>query len=224
MSCHTFHNNEKEESTNDLIVVPVLNEAQKWGSVNIEFKSIYSKEWTSYLFDSILGVLLFVAVSGFVGYMFILRKALSILDPKSVVPDRVRSAFNALSEGVLIIDNKEQILMANDAFAKKINHDTGSLLGVKASAIKWQHTKNEHSKMPWVVAIEDGKVISDVVLNLSIPDVGVRSFSCNSTPIRDDNGDIQGALITINDITDIQESNLLLKNAVSAVNVLKARR
>lgn len=220
------HSIEKLESTQDLVIVPVLAGSQRWGSVNIEFKSIYSNSLFSFLYDSILGVMLFVAVSGFVGYLFILRKALSVLDPKSVVPDRVRSAFNALSEGVLIIDNKEQILMANDAFAEKINHEASDLLGVKASALKWTYASRDlrkmTDKMPWLDAIKEGEVITDVVLNLSIPDVGLRSFSCNSTPIRDDNGDTQGALITINDITDIQESNLLLKNAVSAVNALKA--
>lgn len=221
------NNNKKAKSTEDLIIVPVLAGTQKWGSVNIEFKSIYSTSMFSFIFDSILGVLLFVAVSGFFGYMLILRKSLSVLDPKSVVPDRVRAAFNALSEGVLIIDKKEQILMANNAFAEKTGHDASELLGIKASALRWTYANRELRKMtdklmPWVGAIREGEVITDVVLNLSIPNSGVKSFSCNSTPIKDDNGNTQGALITINDMTDIQESNLLLKNAVGAVSALKS--
>ena len=59
------------------------------------------------LTGSIFGLLLFVALASITGYIFILRKALSVLDPKAVVPERVRTAFNALAEGVLILDDKE---------------------------------------------------------------------------------------------------------------------
>ncbi|MFW2372993.1 MAG: PAS domain-containing protein [Gammaproteobacteria bacterium] len=218
-------NLEQAKSTDDIVIVPVFSGTERWGSVNIEFKSIYSDSMFAFLTDSILGILLFVAVSCFIGYMFILRRALSVLDPKSVVPDRVRSAFNALSEGVLIIDKKEQIIMANNAFAKKINQNANDLLGVKASSLKWKYANRElrkiHDKMPWVYAIQEGVIKTDMVLNLTVRGSGVRSFSSNSTPIKDDNGITQGALVTINDITDIQETNVLLENAVNAVNSLK---
>ena len=94
------------ESTNEVVIVPVFSGQNKWGSVNVEFESLYSSSLISYLSNSVLGILLFVAIGCFAGYLFILRKALKVLDPKSVVPDRVRSAFNALSEGVLIVDKK----------------------------------------------------------------------------------------------------------------------
>ena len=211
----------KSKSTDDIVVVPVFAGAEQWGSVNVEFKSIYGVGQFSFLTDSILGILLFVAFGSFAGYLFILRKTLKVLDPKSVVPDRVRTAFNTLSEGVLIIDDKEQIIMANNAFAEKINKNADDLLGVNASSFKWKHINRElreaDSKMPWVFAIKEGVNKIGVALRLSTRGSGVRSLSTNCAPIHDDNGKTRGALITFDDVTDIQETNVLLENAVSTL-------
>ncbi len=211
----------KSKSTDDIVVVPVFAGAEQWGSVNVEFKSIYGVGQFSFLSDSILGILLFVAFGSFAGYLLILRKTLKVLDPKSVVPDRVRTAFNTLSEGVMIIDDKEQIIMANNAFAEKINKNADDLLGVSASSFKWQHINRElreaDSKMPWIDAIKEGVNKIGVALKLSTRGSGVRKLSANCAPIHDDNGKTRGALITFDDVTDIQETNVLLENAVSTL-------
>jgi diguanylate cyclase (GGDEF)-like protein len=214
---------DEEESIDNIVVVPVFAGAEKWGTVNVEFNSVYAGGMFSFLTDSILGILLFVAISGFIGYLFILKKALRVLDPKAVVPDRVRSAFNALSEGVLIVDKKEQIIMANDAFAKKLNINADELLGIKASSFKWKYINRDLFKsntiMPWMLAIKEGVNKIGVSLNLSTPDAGVRALSTNCAPILDDNGDTRGALVTFDDITDVEETNVLLENAVTTLTM-----
>lgn len=210
---------DEEQSTDNIVIVPIFAGAERWGSVNVEFGSVYAGGIFSILTDSILGILLFVALGCFIGYMFILRKALKVLDPKAVVPDRVRKAFNTLSEGVLIIDNKEQIIMANNAFAEKLNEDPNDLLGARASSFKWKHINREmrdsNAKMPWVSAIKEGVNKIGVSLNLSIPGAGVRAISTNCAPIQDDSGNTRGALVTFDDITEVQETNVLLENAVT---------
>lgn len=212
---------EEQHSKDNIVIVPVFAGAERWGSVNVEFGSIYSGGIYAALTDSILGILVFVALGCFVGYMFILRKALKVLDPKAVVPDRVRKAFNTLSEGVLIIDNKENIIMANNAFAEKLDEDPDELLGAKASSFKWKHINTElrdsNEKLPWASAIKDGVNKIGVSLNLSTPGSGVRALSTNCAPITDDNGNTRGALVTFDDITDVQETNVLLENAVTTL-------
>lgn len=207
------------ESTDKVVVVPVFSGQERWGSVNVEFNSLYSGGFISYISDSVLGILLFVSIGCFFGYLFILRKALKVLDPKGVVPERVRSAFNTLSEGVLIVDDKEQIIMANDAFAEKINQEPEDLLGVNASSFKWKHankeTRESTKQLPWELAIKQGVKKIGTALNLSTDNAGVRSLSANCAPIQDDNGNTRGALITFDDITDVQETNILLENAVT---------
>ena len=212
---------EIDQSKSNIVIVPVYAGADRWGSVNVEFSSIYSNGIYSALRESILGMLLFVALGCFFGYMFILRKALKVLDPKAVVPDRVRKAFNTLSEGVLIVDKKDQIIMANDAFAEKLDEDANDLLGTKASSYKWKHISRElrdsDTKMPWISAIKEGVNKVGVSLKLSTPGSGVRALSTNCAPITDDNGNTRGALVTFDDITEVQETNVLLENAVTSL-------
>ncbi|UCB56112.1 MAG: diguanylate cyclase [Thiotrichales bacterium] len=207
-----------QRSTDNFIVIPIFDRSERWGSVNVEFAD-YKAGVIDWLSGSIFGLLLFVALSTFVGFIIILRKTLRVLDPKAVVPDRVKSAFNALAEGVLILDDKEQIMMANDAFAKQIDKEPEKLVGAKASALKWKMMKSdEHAEeLPWVSSLEGGIRKIGVALNLSTPHMGIRSMSTNSAPILDDAGKTRGALVTFDDITDVEESNILLENAVTTL-------
>ena len=204
-----------EKSTENFVHIPIFNRAERWGSVNVEFAQATSG-LPSILGESIFGLLLFVALASIAGYIFILRKALSVLDPKAVVPERVRTAFNALAEGVLILDDKEQIMMANDAFARQVDKDPDTLVGAKASTLKWKLRKSEKDeKLPWLNSLEGGIKKVGVALNLSTPHMGIRAMSTNSAPILDDTGKTRGALVTFDDITDVEESNVLLENAVT---------
>ena len=205
-------------SHEDLIFIPIFNGAERWGTVNVEFAPVYTGGVWGYFKQSIFGMLLIVALTCIVGFMFILRKALHFLDPKAVVPERVRTAFNTLSEGVLILDNNEKIMMANDAFASQVNKDPGSLLGTRASSLKWKLRKIDgEDQFPWINSIEEGVRKVGVALNLATPHMGVRSMSANSAPILDEEGKARGTLVTFDDITDVEESNVLLENAVTTL-------
>jgi len=111
--------------------------------------------------------------------------------------------------------------MANDAFAKKLNEDADKLLGANVSSFKWKHINRDlresSNKMPWVDAIKEGVQKVGVSLNLSTPGLGVRALSTNCAPILDDNGNTRGALVTFDDITEVEETNVLLENAVSTL-------
>ncbi len=71
--------------------------------------------------------------------------------------------------------------------------------------------------MPWVYAIKEGVNKIGVALRLSTRGLGVRSLSANCAPILDDKGKTRGALVTFDDVTDIQETNVLLENAVTTL-------
>ena len=214
----TYQNAKEDLSLEDLVFIPIYAGAERWGTVNVEFEPVYTAGIWGYFRQSIFGMLLIVALSCIVGYIFILRRALHFLDPKAVVPERVRTAFNTLAEGVLIVDDKEQIMMANDAFAKQIDTDPGELLGIKASSLKWKLRKSEdEDQFPWIKSIEEGVRKVGVALNLSTPHMGIRSISANSAPILDEEGKTRGSLVTFDDITDVEESNVLLENAVTTL-------
>jgi diguanylate cyclase (GGDEF)-like protein len=213
-----LHDSENTSEEN-MIVVPIFAGEHQWGFVYVEFESLYSTGILSILTDSIFGILLFITLTCFIGYMFILKKSLSVLDPKAVMPDRVCTAFNTLSEGVMILDDKEQILMANNAFAEKVQKTPEELLGINISTMKWKHIGREqretHEDMPWKYAIRDGANRVGVALKLATSSAGVRSLSTNCAPIQDDKGKSRGVLVTFDDVTGMEETNVLLENAVT---------
>ncbi|VAW56864.1 diguanylate cyclase/phosphodiesterase (GGDEF & EAL domains) with PAS/PAC sensor(s) [hydrothermal vent metagenome] len=217
-------------SSENSVIVPIFAGDKQWGMVNVEYKSLYDVGFMAYLQNSIAGLLLIVSFGCFFGFLIILKRSLAVLDPKNVMPERVCAAFNTLSEGVLILDDKEQIMMANKAFADNIKKTPDELLGVNMESMKWKHMSREarHSseKMPWVGAIEQGEKHVGVALNLSSRGSGVRLFSTNTAPIQDDKGNIKGALVTFDDVTGVDETNVLLENAVTTLreNELEIKR
>ena len=212
---------QNNKSQQNMVTVPIYSGAEKWGAVNVEFNSLYSSSIIPGFTNSILSLLLFLTLSCFFGFMFILRKSLTVLNPKAVMPDRVRTAFNTLAEGVMILDDKERIIMANNSFASKINQNADELLGVSVSSLKWKHVnkklQKEKDSMPWKYAVRDGVKQMGIALNLATKGTGVRTLSTNCAPIQDEKGKIRGALVTLDDITDVEETNVKLENAVTTL-------
>ena len=60
---------------------------------------------------------LFMFGSCFGAFYMYLGRMLRHLDPSHAVPARVRSALDTLAEGLLVIDKKQNIVLANQAFA-----------------------------------------------------------------------------------------------------------
>jgi PAS domain-containing protein len=48
-------------------------------------------------------------------------RILKQLEPSAVIPGRVNTAFDTLSDGVFIVDEDEKILPTNQVFSKKSN-------------------------------------------------------------------------------------------------------
>jgi len=79
----------------------------------------------------------FVAAVSMIVFLIYLRKMLQHLDPSKVVPPRVRSALDTLAEGLLVIDNRERIVLANHAFATIVGRKPEEMLGSRASQFHW---------------------------------------------------------------------------------------
>ncbi len=213
-------------SSINMVVVPVFSGETRWGSVNVEFNSMGVGFLSSFSNSDYL-VLLFIALSSFLGYMFILKRSLQVLDPRAVIPGRVNAAFNTLAEGVVIVDDKERIVMANESFASIIGQQAEDLVGMDVSGFKWKLINNgmnedkafnnkhrDDDRLPWKRSIKEGDKQVGVLMSLATQNGDVRAISANSSPIHDGKGSARGALITIDDITDVEEANLMLESTV----------
>ncbi len=205
-------------STQTHVQVPIFKDEVQWGTVEVVFTPLSPKSFFDLMTKSFLGLLLFVAVCGFLFYLFFIKKVLRELDPSSVIPERVKSAFNALAEGLLILDEKEQIILANDAFAEKIKTSTERLIGKRASALPWNNdSKNGGKLLPWQRCLRDKKRQIAVSLKFQSDNHIRRTFVVNVAPIFDVKGRIRGTLATFDDMTDLEKKHNELQSTVGAL-------
>ena len=106
-----------EFSTNTQVAVFIWEAENKWGQVELRFSPLVAEGWIGVLTGPQTKLLLFMSLLCFVGFYLYLGKMLKQLDPSQAVPERVRSALDTMAEGLLVLDNKEQIMLANRAFA-----------------------------------------------------------------------------------------------------------
>ena len=120
------------------IQVPILQDNKTWGAVELSFAPFDSNDFSNIIKNSFWGLLLFVACSGFLAYLLMLKRALKELDSSAVISPRVKAAFDTLTEGILILDEQGRIVLANSAFCDKFGLTFDSLMGQEASNLGWE--------------------------------------------------------------------------------------
>jgi len=206
-----WKNQENDSSTINYIQVPIYAKSGRWGTLEVSFVpmgTIWSNMFTRHSFS---GMLLFMFIFGFIGYWLFLKRALSELDPSSVVPDRVRSALDGLKEGLIIIDNNERIVFVNNALTEKLSLTEAQLIGKKLSHLSWQD--NEENKgidiynLPWNVLLTTGKIPTLKTIKLKTIHESILTFDVNVSPLKTPNQKLKGVIVTIDDVTTLERKN-----------------
>ena len=213
------------KSTSSHVLVPLLQNGNLWGNVELRFKALKSDSILGFVEKGIFKLLVFCLLIGFFVYLVFMLRTLRQLDPSAVIPDRVNAAFDTLSEGVMIVDEEEQILLTNKAFSDKIGRDAMSMLGGKASELKWERVSKQKSgtKLPWLDVLKTGNATIGAQFNLTAEDGKTFKFAINASPILSPEGKAQGVLITLDDITEIEERNVELQSMVSRLQKTEAQ-
>jgi diguanylate cyclase (GGDEF)-like protein/PAS domain S-box-containing protein len=140
-------------------------------------------------------LLVLFALLSFIAFFVYMKRTLRHLDPTTVMPKRVKYAFDTLTEGVIIMDAKGRIILANRAFADKLGCTVEALMGLKASQLDWinPETNSPLERAPWLEVMANGRNRSGIMANIS--------------PILDDAGRSRGALATFDDVTELERKN-----------------
>ena len=214
-----------DESTSSHILVPLLDRDLLWGYVELRFKTLKGNSLLGFFQKEIFRLIVFSVLIGFFAYLVFMLRTLRQLDPSAVIPDRVNAAFDALAEGVMILDEDEQILLTNKAFTERIGRDSVVLFGKKASDLKWQRVSRKKSgtDLPWIEVLKTGKAIAGAQFGL-ITDEGEHiKYAINASPVLGPDGKAQGVLVTLDDITQVEEQNVQLKTMVHRLEETKAQ-
>lgn len=205
-----------DKSTYTHVQVPIFQNSKRWGTVEISFESLDGFGSLLGFNGSVIPLVLYIALVGFFAYSFFIKRTLRELDPRSVIPERVKSAFDALSEGLVVLDEKAQIILANGSFAEKIEQSADKLLGRKISRLGWKSTseKQDAGHLPWDTALISKERQIGVPMRYETKYKNALTFMVNATPIKDAKGAVRGALATFDDLTDLETKQIELKGTI----------
>ena len=206
-----------DESTLQFLQVPIFSGNQPWGVLQIAFRQTGATGLDWFLTDPWVRFLAFVSVMGFFGYLFFMKRTLRQLDPSGIVPTRVKAALDALSQGVVMIDARDLIVLTNDSFSRAVDKPVTSLIGTDLGTLGWTSVIPADSLMvhPWTRAVMDRQPLDHIPLLLNLPNGELRKFIVNTVPIMDDGSTVRGALVSFHDVTELDRANSQLKDANS---------
>ena len=214
-----------DSSTPDHIQIPIFNSTERWGTVQLRFRSLDNGGWLSWLKDPWVQFLGLVVGSGFWAYFLYMKRTLRQLDPSSVVPMRVKAAFDVLTEGVVLLDNGERIVLANRAFGKIMGKDPNELVGHRLDEYHWSSVPPAPplTTLPWKTARQDKCVELDFPIMLPNAEKKSCKFRMNCTPILNEQEQVQGLLVSLSDVTKLEEVIVALESSKADLESLAMR-
>lgn len=207
---------EDKQSTETEVKVPIWSQASEWGQLELRFAPLNAPGLAGVLKDERVRMLAFIAGCCFVAFYFYLGRMLKQLDPSRAVPERVRSALDTLAEGLLVVDVEGNIVLANQAFVNLTSTNTEELIGRPATALRWCDGSGDSVQAgahPWAATVAQGVTRRDEVVCIRDRAGHLRTLMVNSTPVMVGEGKHGGALVTFDDITQLQEKEIELRGA-----------
>lgn len=208
-------------STPTHIQIPVFRNQEKWADVELRYVPLMKRAPAGILGNSFVGLLIFVGVVGFFCYLIVIKIVLRVLNPSEVIPERVQRAFNIMREGIILLDTKERIVMANRSFAKHFDRVPEAMTGMKGSELGWHgyQSAEQVEQLPWNKILIGEVDEKTSFLSLTDSSGGRSKFAVKATAISTDTGDCRGSLVTFDDITEMEVKNLELGELVEKLQL-----
>ena len=215
---------------------------EDWG--NIEFTFTAKKEQTGVLgrITPWARLAIFLGSATFILYMIYLGAMLKQLNPSKAVPQRVRSALDNLTEGLLVLDRSGKIVLANKVFGQCTELDTAEIVGATPEeVIQWKDSSGDPiTEFPWFEASETGEQVMDRIMTFELPPLEIDpeqldddldeaelaklskprtlTFKVNCAPVMAESSKGNGVLVSFENVTELENS----KNAAEYANQAKS--
>ncbi|HEV7802846.1 MAG TPA: response regulator [Burkholderiales bacterium] len=215
-------------SSETQIEVPILAAGQKWGQLELRYVPVAHGGLLGLWYSPLLRFAAFMVVGAFFGFYFYLSRVLSQLDPSRAIPGRVRAALDTLAEGLLVIDRRQNVVLANEAIARLLGTTSDALIGTQVSKLAWLGTDGspvEAEHHPWVQSLSGGTPPSNATIGLRDGESRLRTFIVNCAPVLGAKGRAAGVFISLDDVTQLEENKAELgkaKERAEAANQAKS--
>lgn len=202
-----------EQVITDDVTVPLMQRGREWGQLSFRFLSTDNQAWHVRYRESPLFLIAFMGLCSFPLFYLFLGKMLKELNPSEAVPSRVRSALDTIAEALLVLDARGNIVLANSAFAELTGKEPETLLGVSASDLPWQSDSGEVHHV-WADSLFEAKTTRHEKIGFTNAEGQVRTFIVNCSPVFAANDQVGGVLISMDDVTQLEEQEILLRESM----------
>ncbi len=180
----------------------------------LELQLAYKTDQTIWYKSDNFILSILVLIGTLIIYLILIRKMLKTTLPEneSESSERVNEIFNTMAEAVVVLDNEENIILANNEFQKLTSKSFPDLKASQINRLNWQ---DKPETMPWTRAIKDKELVKGIQMAIEIASGEKRLVVANSTPVKDKDQSINGVMVTLNDITEIHLQNEKIKAAMA---------
>ncbi|MEM8733480.1 MAG: sensor domain-containing diguanylate cyclase [Planctomycetota bacterium] len=200
------------------VSVPVYQGAEQYGQFEVAFQPLSESGLAGFLNLPSTRVVLLATVLNFVGFLFLLRRSFRQYDPSSAIPSRVRSAFDTMSESIIVLDQNDRIMLANRRLTESLGLTHDSLQGEPLNHLPWRG----HWQQAFNSAAPDASAERrDCLVELQDTEGNVRVYKMNRSAI-EDGGTSCGTLISLDDVTEIEAQRVELRRALQALETSKS--
>ena len=210
------------------IQLPIFNGEAPWGTLQVSFREMTPAVAGWLPMSPWARFLAVVAMLAFPGYYLFMRRVLRQGGSSQAVPPRVDAALDALSDGVVMMDQTGAIKMVNGSFAHATDRDARSLRASSLSKLPWMQDDGmplpSKYKFPWDLTLQRKTPQKGVRLGYATSRQTLRVFFVNSVPIMDDGGRSHGVLTSFDDVTEVDCLRADLRNETEERKRVEAQR
>jgi diguanylate cyclase (GGDEF)-like protein/PAS domain S-box-containing protein len=117
---------------------------------------------------------------------------------------------------LIILDEKNQIILANDSFTEKTDITEDTLIGLRADELAWKKREKglKADTFPWHNSMLNMERKTGIPMHLQLKNRSELTFSVNTAPIFDAKGRPRGVLATFDDMTDLEKKHRELQSTL----------
>jgi diguanylate cyclase (GGDEF)-like protein len=195
------------------VSVPIVAAGRPWGTLELVFEPFKSASLFGLVSATEILWPVAVFIVSFALFHLYLRRVLQQLDPSTVVPERVRSAYDVIAEGIVMIDHEARVVLANSAF-RAFDAQGGDPLGKRLADQPWLRVAlQSNSALPWDVCLATKQPVERQRMKLHINGTP-RMLVVSCTPVKDARGAVRGCLVAFLDRTEVERFNDELQGAL----------
>lgn len=207
---------EIKTAAHDITAVEIKSNDRLLGKIEVHFRSVQPQGAMSY-FAFPHNLLMFTIGSVALITWLLFSRTLKYLNPSNIVPQRVRSALDTLTEGVVLVNQVGEVVHSNQAFQKIVGADDVTLIGNHIGDFDWSvYNNNCPAARTWLDCIANRSPLIGQQVSFS-DQRGTYKFSVNASPIVNDSDVCRGAIISFDDITESEKKREQLSQTIQTI-------